>query len=93
MLANKKMLQIAWLTNSYDYEIRAYANLAKQNFYLQFPEKSKIYTEKAIGGLVETKQSRSRHIGIDNVLKVHGFKSKNLSDKYDRLGFAQSYKY
>ena len=34
LIAYKKMLQLSWLTNSYEYEILSYANLAKQHFYL-----------------------------------------------------------
>ena len=93
VIAYKKMLQLAWLTNSYDYEIMAYSNLAKQNFYLQCPKKSKIYAMRALNGLVEPSDSRSREIGIDMVLKQYGPNDKVYLDKYERLGFEVNYKH
>ena len=94
MIAYKKMLQLAWLTNSFEYEIRAYSNLAKQNFYLQYPKKSAIYATRALNGLFEPNNSRSREIGIDMVLKQFGsFGKAEYMDKYERLGFEVTYEH
>ena len=57
VIAYKKLLQLAWVTNSYEYEVRAYANLAKQNFYLSYPKKSEGYAVRALQGMVESRKS------------------------------------
>ena len=58
MIAYKKMLQLAWVTNSQEYEIRAYMGLARQFFYDQNLVKCKFYLKKAHQGDLEPLTSR-----------------------------------
>ena len=41
--AFKKMMQLSWVTNVPEYEVKAYHNLSKQYFYMQYIKKSNFY--------------------------------------------------
>ena len=68
-IAFKKMLQLAWLTRIQDYEYRAYAEIAKQYFYLQKIDKSKEYHMKALNGQLEKLDNPERLISEDQYRK------------------------
>ena len=42
--AFKKMMQLSWVTNSPEHEVKSYHNLSKQYFYQQYMEKSEFYS-------------------------------------------------
>ena len=60
IFAFKRMLQIAWMVNDQDYEIKAYESLAKQHFYLQGLTKASAYKMKAFFGDLEDPSSVAR---------------------------------
>ena len=62
IIAFKKMLQMAWITNSTDFEVKAYGHLAKQYFYLQFVAKSNFYSDRALRGKLEDVNSGQRKV-------------------------------
>ena len=41
--AFKLLLQLAWVTNSADYETKAFNYLSKQYFYMQYIQKCRFY--------------------------------------------------
>ena len=85
MIAFKKMLQLAWITQVSDYEFRAYSAIAKQLFYLQQQQKSEDYTWKAMSGDSEDNDSHQRRISEQQYFKL--LKAEGQQGKYDRMGF------
>ena len=64
MIAYKKMLQLAWVTDSQELEILAYQGIAKQLFYMQEIKKSEFYLRRALSCELEPKSSRQKNMAI-----------------------------
>lgn len=60
--AFKKMMQIAWVTNTPEYEVKSFANLSKQYFYQQYIEKAQFYQSRFLRGMLENPASCNRAI-------------------------------
>ena len=60
--AYKKMMQLSWVTNIPEFEVKAFANLSKQYFYMQYIDKSKFYETRFLRGLLENPNSCQRVI-------------------------------
>ena len=58
----KKMMQLSWVNNIPEYEIKSFHNIAKQYFYLQYIEKSTFYQERFLRGMLENPLSCQRTI-------------------------------
>ena len=87
VIAYKKMLQLAWVTNSQEYEILAYQGLSKQLFYMQQIKRSEFYLKRALTCELEPKDSRQRTMSI---LQFDKFLFQNLDIKvqnWSRLGY------
>ena len=59
------MLQLAWVTKSTEFEIRAYWGLAKQHYYEQNIEKCQFYLIKAMCGEIEPDNTVQHITAID----------------------------
>ena len=81
IIAYKKLLQVAWSTESPEYELKAYLGLGKQHFYEQNIKKCKMYIARANNGQVEPEDSRQRKTSVDQLKKLL-FDSKEKMDKY-----------
>ena len=56
------MMQLSWVTNIPEFEVKAFANLSKQYFYMQYIDKSKFYETRFLRGLLENPNSCQRVI-------------------------------
>ena len=90
IVAYKKLLQVAWSTDSPEYEFKAYLGIGKQHFYEQNIKKCKMYVAKALCGEVEPEDSRQRKTSVEQLKKLL-FDSKEKIDKYQRFGFKVAY--
>ena len=80
------MLQLAWVTDSQEYETRAYMGLAKQFFHEQNIIKSQYYLTKALSGELEPYNSRQRVMAIEQFGKYLINDDVHV-DKWERLGY------
>lgn len=83
--AFKKMMQLSWVTNTSEFEVKAFHYLAKQYFYLQLIQKSSFYQTRFLRGMLENPKSCQRTISeqlFNNKIYMSG-----KSDKFDREGF------
>lgn len=83
--AFKKMMQLSWVNNVPEFEVKSYHNLAKQNFYLQFVEKSTFYQERFLRGCLENPASCQRTIAEQ--LFNNKLNNQSKTDKYEKAGF------
>lgn len=60
----KHLLQLAWVTRSHAYEMKAYELLGQQYFYLKEIEKASYYIERFKRGLFEVPESKIRELAI-----------------------------
>ena len=81
------MLQLAWVTNSQEFEIRAYLGLARQLFYEQNVQKSQFYLSKALCSELEPPHSRQRLMAIEQFRKYIFSNEDKAVDKWVRLGY------
>ncbi len=74
----KKQIELAWVLNDKDSELRAYDNIGIQYFYLGNRDKAKYYHERMISGKVEKPKSEVK----EKVLKK--FEDKNFQLFYNK---------
>ena len=77
----KKMLQFAWITNSYEGEINSFEQLALQYFYLGDLEKTK-YHKRWISGTREKPDSYARVTALEKF-------SKEVQEIENEMGFSK----
>ena len=81
-------MQLACVTNVPEFEVKAFANLSKQYFYMQYIEKSKLYQTRYLRGMLENPDSCQRKIVVGLFYNRMRLKAKN--NKYERIGFRVS---
>ena len=84
--AFKKMMQLSWITNIAEFEIKSFASLSKQYFYMQNLEKCKFYETRALRGMLENPNSCQRVIAeqlFQNRLRM----LNNKMNRFERQGF------
>ena len=86
IIAYKKMLQLAWVTDSQEYEVRAYFGLARQYFYEQNVQRSQFYTAKALCSELEPQNSSQRRMAIEQFKKYINF-NEHFVELWERLGY------
>ena len=83
--AFKLMMQYSWINQASEFEIKSYAYLARQNFYMQYVSKANDYYNRALRGIIENQNSCNQRIAHET------FKSKRISeqkvDKFVRNGY------
>lgn len=47
------MMQLSWVTQAPEFEVKSFANLSKQYFYLQEVDKSRFYQTRFLRGMLE----------------------------------------
>lgn len=63
-----KMLQLAWLTNNKDLELKSYDLIGVQYFYMNMLEKAMYYHDRAMLGKIEPKNSDFRNLGVSRAV-------------------------
>jgi tetratricopeptide (TPR) repeat protein len=58
----KKMMQLSWVNNIPEFEVKSFHNIGKQYFYLQYIEKCTFYQERFLRGMLENPLSCQRTI-------------------------------
>ena len=79
------MMQLSWVNNVPEYEVKSYHNLSKQYFYLQYIQKSNFYQDRFIRGMLENPTSCQRTIAEQ--LFKNKLKMQSKSDKFEREGY------
>ena len=80
------MMQLSWITNIAEFEIKSFASLSKQYFYMQNLEKCKFYETRALRGMLENPNSCQRVIAeqlFQNRLRM----LNNKMNRFERQGF------
>lgn len=64
-----KMLQIAWLVNNTEFELKSYDMIGLEYFYMNNLERANYYHTRSISGIKEPKDSEMRKLGINRALQ------------------------
>lgn len=78
-LAFKRLLQVAWSTDNYQMEMRAYEMMGLQYFYLGDIPKAEFYLKRSLFGKSEAKTNQTRHLATSEYRKAMEWADNNSS--------------